>query len=153
MMNTPKKIFKIYKNKRLTLTPERRLIIELLADDTSHPSVDEVQQRAKQHIPDISRTMVYNTIIELETFGVIEKLDFVDENLPRYDTTVEPHSHLYCSRCHRVVDIDVDSNEINIDPEKFSGFQIKNYQITFYGICPDCQESVGGLAGDIALFY
>jgi Fe2+ or Zn2+ uptake regulation protein len=140
-MHSPKKIFKVYKKRRLTLTPERRLVIELLHEDTSHPSIDEIHQKAKQHMPDISRTMVYNTITELEIFGEIERLNFVDGNNPRFDPNVEPHNHLYCSHCHEVIDIEIDSNEINIDPEKFSGFQIDKTQITFYGICPGCQES------------
>jgi Fe2+ or Zn2+ uptake regulation protein len=140
-MHSPKKIFKDYKKKRLTLTPERKLVIELLHEDTSHPSIDEIHQKAKQHMPDISKTMVYNTITELEIFGEIKKLNFVDGNNPRYDPNVEPHNHLYCSRCQKVIDIEIDSNEINIDPEKFSGFQIDKTQVTFYGICPECQTS------------
>ena len=140
-MQSPEKIFEVYKQKRLTLTPERKLIIELLHKDRSHPSIDEIHQRAQQEMPGISKTMVYNTIMELEIFGEIDKLGFVNRNNPRFDPNTEPHNHLYCSRCHRVVDIDVESNEINIDPEKFSGFTIEKYQVTFYGICPDCQES------------
>ena len=140
-MQSLEKIFSIYKQKRLTLTPERKLIIELLHDDRSHPSIDEIHHRAKQQLPHISKTIVYNTITELETFGEINKLDFVNENTPRYDPNVTPHNHLYCSRCHRAFDIAIDPNELNIDPEKFSGFTIEKYQVTFYGICPDCQES------------
>lgn len=139
-MQSTDEIFNLYRRKRLTLTPERELIIQLLQDDSSHPSIDEIHQRAKQHMPDISKAMVYNTISELETFGEIEKLGFVNGNNPRFEPNVEPHNHLYCSQCHRVLDIDIDSNEINIDPEKFSGFEIENYELTFYGICPECQE-------------
>jgi len=140
-MQSPEKIFTLYKQKRLTLTPERKLIIELLYGDKSHPYIDEIHQRAKQHMPDISKAMVYNTISELETFGEIEKLGFVNGNNPRFDPNVEPHNHLYCSKCHRAFDIAIDPNEFNIDPEKLSGFQIDKYQITLFGVCPDCQES------------
>lgn len=140
-MRSSKKIFKLYNKKRLTLTPERKIIVELLQDDTSHPSIDEIHQRAKQEMPEISKTMVYNTITELEAFGEIDKLGFVNGNNPRFDPNVEPHNHLYCSRCHQVVDIDIEPNELNINPEKFSGFQIERHQVTFFGTCPNCQES------------
>lgn len=140
-MRSSKKIFKLYKKKRLTLTPERQLIIDLLQDDTSHPSIDEIHQRAKGQMPDISKTMVYNTVTELEMFGEIKELEFVMGSFSRYDTNIDPHNHLYCSNCHQVADIVIDSNAFNIDPEKLSGFQIDNCQATFYGICPVCQNS------------
>ena len=140
-MQSLEKIFEVYKQKRMTLTPERKLIIELLHQDTSHPTIDEIHQRARQQMPDIPRTLIYNTITELEAFGEITKLDFVDGSTPRFDPNPAPHNHLYCTSCHRAFDIDIDPDEFNIDPEKFSGFAIEKYQVTFYGICPDCLES------------
>lgn len=140
-MQSPQKIFAHYKEKRLTLTPERKLIIELLQEDTSHPCMDEIHQRAKVQMPDISRTIVFNTVTELELFGEIKKLDFITGNSSRYDTNIMPHSHLYCTRCHRVFDIEIGLDAFIIDPEKFSGFDIEAAQVIFYGVCPDCQET------------
>ena len=140
-MQSLEKIFEVYKQKRLTLTPERKLIIELLHQDTSHPTIDEIHQRARQQMPDIPRTLIYNTITELEAFGEITKLDFVDGSTPRFDPNPAPHNHLYCTSCQRAFDIAIDPDELNIDPEKFSGFAIEKFQVTLHGICPDCQES------------
>jgi Fe2+ or Zn2+ uptake regulation protein len=63
----------------------------------------------------------------------------LSEGGQRYDTNNETHHHLYCVQCHTLVDIDRDFEGLQLRPEETSGYQILNRQVTFYGICPDCQ--------------
>ena len=141
MMQSVQEIINLYRQKRLRLTPERILIIELLHGDKSHPTMDEVHQRAKNHMPEIAKAIVYNTITELEIFGALKKLAFTNGSVPRYDTNTEPHDHLYCTDCHQVRDVDVDLSPLNTDLEKSSGFNIHKSRVISFGLCPDCQKS------------
>jgi Fur family peroxide stress response transcriptional regulator len=121
------------------ITPQRRVILELLSRDNSHPTVEQVYQRVLLTMPDISRTTVYSTFRELSDLGELTPVHDLSEGGQRYDTNQKPHHHLYCIQCHILVDIDHDFEGLDLAPEEASGYQILRRQVTFYGICSDCQ--------------
>lgn len=123
----------------LRITPQRRAIVELLVDDDSHPTAAQVYERLLPTMPDISRATVYNTLHELSELGELRLVHDLPEGGHRYDTKNEIHHHLYCVRCHRLRDIDRDFSGLDLAPEEKSGYQILNRQVTFYGVCPECQ--------------
>ncbi|MBN1249628.1 MAG: transcriptional repressor [Anaerolineae bacterium] len=125
----------------LRITPQRRVILELLADDKSHPTAEQVYQRVLAVMPDVSRTTVYNTLRELSDLGELTPVQDLSEGGQRYDTNHEAHHHLYCVACHKLIDIDDDFDGLNLSFEEASGYRILSRQVTFYGICPDCQAS------------
>ena len=128
-----------FRQNGLRITPQRRVILELLVDDDSHPTAEHVYQRALAVMPDISRATVYNTFRELSDMGELTPVHDLSEGGQRYDTNTEPHHHLYCVECHVLIDIDHDFGGLDLAPEESSGYQILSRQVTFYGICPDCQ--------------
>ncbi len=121
------------------ITPQRRVILELLVQDDSHPTVEQIYQRVLLTMPDISRTTVYNTFRELSDLGELVPVHDLSEGGQRYDTNHEPHHHLYCVQCHRLVDIDHNFEGLDLAPDETSGYHILSRQVTFYGICPACQ--------------
>jgi Fe2+ or Zn2+ uptake regulation protein len=130
-----------FRQKGLKITPQRRVILELLAQDDSHPTVDEVYQRVLSIMPDVSRTTVYNTFRELCDLGELTPVHDLSEGGQRYDTNGEEHHHLYCVRCHALVDIDHGFAGLTLAPEEASGYRILSRQVTFHGVCPDCQAA------------
>ena len=127
------------RKKELKITPQRRAILELLADDDSHPTAEQVHQRILSIMPDVSRTTVYNTFRELIELGELTPVHDLSEGGQRYDTNNETHHHLYCVQCHKLIDVDHDFEGLNLTPEETSGYEVLSRQVTFYGICPDCQ--------------
>jgi Fe2+ or Zn2+ uptake regulation protein len=121
------------------ITPQRRVILEVLVGDKSHPTVDEIYQRVLSVMPDVSRTTVYNTLRELIALGELVEVQGLSEGASRYDTDTGRHHHLFCVHCHALIDIDHDFEGLILPPEDASGYQILRQQVTFYGICPDCQ--------------
>ena len=130
-----------FRQNGLRITPQRRVILELLANDKSHPTAEEVYQRVLAVMPDVSRTTVYNTFRELSDLGELTPVHDLSEGGQRYDTNNEIHHHLYCVECHKLIDIDHDFEGLDLAPEDRAGYQILNRQVTFYGICPDCQAT------------
>jgi Fe2+ or Zn2+ uptake regulation protein len=128
-----------FRENELRITPQRRVILELLADDDSHPTAEQVYQRVLAVMPDVSRTTVYNTIRELSDLGELTPVHDFNEHGQRYDTNNEVHHHLYCIECHRLTDIDHDFGGLSLSPEEASGYRILSHQVTFYGVCPDCE--------------
>jgi Fur family peroxide stress response transcriptional regulator len=128
-----------FRQKGLKITPQRRVILESLIDDDSHPTAEQVYQRVLSIMPDVSRTTVYNTFRELSDMGELTLVHGLSEGGQRYDTDGEVHHHLYCIKCHTLIDIGRDFEGLTLAPEERSGYQILSRQVTFYGICPDCQ--------------
>ena len=129
-----------FRQNGLRITPQRRVILELLVDDDTHPTVEQVYRRVLAVMPDVSRTTVYNTFRELIDLGELRPVRDFSEDGQRYDTSNEVHHHLYCVECHQLVDIDRDFEEISLPPEEARGYRILSRQVTFYGICPDCRD-------------
>jgi Fur family peroxide stress response transcriptional regulator len=88
----------------------------------------------------MSHATVYKTLSLLKEIGQVLEIELRDDN--HYDgNRPEPHPHLVCMRCNKIIDGDV-----SLDPESLrsleqeSGYKILRPQISLYGLCPDCQE-------------
>ncbi len=123
----------------LKITPQRQLILELLVDDASHPTAEQIYQRVIAVMPNVSRTTVYNTLHELVALGILRDVQELSGGGLRYDTNADPHHHLFCIRCHRLVDVDRDFDGVKLTSEEAAGYQIVRHQVTFFGVCPACQ--------------
>jgi Fe2+ or Zn2+ uptake regulation protein len=133
-------LLNLFRQNGLKITPQRRVILDLLVKDDSHPTVDEIYQHVLSVMPDVSRTTVYNTLRELVALGELTEVHDLSEGGLRYDTDTSHHHHLFCVRCHALIDIDHDFGDLVLQPEESSGYQIERHQVTFYGICPDCRD-------------
>jgi Fe2+ or Zn2+ uptake regulation protein len=134
-------LIELFRQNGLKITPQRRVIFELLAEDESHPTADTIYQRVLPVMPEVSRTTVYNTLHELVALDELTAVEGLNESGTRYDTNSTHHHHLYCVRCHALMDISQDLAGVELPPEETAGYRIVRSQVTFYGICPECQES------------
>ena len=141
-MQKSEKIIDQFRKSGLRVTPQRRLIIKLLAGDHSHPTVEDIYQQIKPRMPDVSLATVYNTLHELVAMGELMQVDGHGCNRTRYDTNTTQHHHLYCEKCHQLVDIESNLGEVRFPKEDFSDYLIKRSQVIFYGICPKCQGEI-----------
>jgi Fur family peroxide stress response transcriptional regulator len=141
-MNNKEKRFteliSLLKDHDFRLTPQRIELIRLIATDEGHPSANDLYFQIKQKFPTMSQATVYNTLTLLKELNQVVEINLHDDS--HYDGFhPEPHPHIICINCNRIVDgeysIDLDSISML---EKSSGFSIIKPQITFYGLCPDC---------------
>ena len=139
-MQSPDALVRLFREQGLRITPQRRAIFELLADDDSHPTAEEVFRRVSSAMPDISRTTVYNTIRELVALGKLVEVEDISAAGTRYDTRTGVHHHLFCVGCHALVDVAHDFGGLDLPAEEASGYQVIRRQVTFYGYCPACQR-------------
>lgn len=139
-MKSPEALINLYRQKGLRITPQRRMIFKLLSHDETHPTVDGLYQKIKAQMPDVSLATVYNTINELVALGELHNLEERYAGGTRYDTLTDPHHHLYCTNCHKLTDIPLGVDPKKLIPQDTAGYQIKRAQITYYGLCEDCQQ-------------
>lgn len=122
------------------ITPQRRLIFQILVEESGHLTAEEFYQRAQAAMPDISRSTVYSTLNTLVELGALAAVEDISTGATRYDSDPGSHHHLYCLACGKLVDIHPETEEPEMPCETINGFQIVKRQVTYYGYCPDCQD-------------
>jgi len=118
------------------LTAQRRVIAEAMTGEHVHLAADEVLQRARTTLPEVSLATVYNTLNELVSIGEVVELTHADGR-KRYDpNVVERHHHLVCIGCGRMLDVRTDDPRLPADQRH--GFEVLDVEVTFRARCPDC---------------
>jgi len=123
------------------LTPQRRVIAEVLEGENVHLSAEEVLRRARGRLPEVSLATVYNTLNELVTMGEVLEVS-AGGGPKRYDPNVEsPHHHLVCTGCGELRDVHLAAGT-SLDPPSadLGGYRLTGYEITFRGLCPSCSK-------------
>ena len=122
------------------LTPQRVELVRLIAVSEGHPSAAQLYEQIKRKFPTMSPATVYKTLALLKELGQVMEIDLRDDS--HYDgNRPEPHAHIICMKCNKIVD-----GEMLLDPEivtqmeNMSGYSILRPQLSFYGLCPDCQK-------------
>ncbi len=118
------------------LTAQRRVIAEVLTGEHVHLTADEVFERARALLPEVSRATVYNTLNELVGMGELAEMPHADGR-KRYDPNVgDRHHHLVCVDCGRILDVRADEPRLPADQQH--GFELLGVEVTFRARCPDC---------------
>ena len=125
------------RDKGLKLTPQRLLIIDILAGQKTHPSAQTLLRQAREKAPKISMSTVYYTLNLLKTLKLIKELDFYDMD-NRYEANTDDHLNLICVACGNIQDfmegVPASSGKI----EERTGFRAHEMRLEYYGYCKDC---------------
>ena len=129
----------------LKLTPQRMLIVQIFADDRSHPTAQDIFERLRPGFPSLSFATVYNTLDTLALAGLagIVRLPGKRGDAARFDPNSTPHHHAVCDGCHAVLDIPAST----LTPTPATrrkvgrvapGFSVRAVQRTYRGLCARC---------------
>ena len=131
---------KICKSRGLSITVQRQQVYQALMEDKSHPTVDSVYMKVRKAIPTISRATVYRTLETLADEGLIQRVLHPGSSA-RYDGNPVPHAHMVCKECGKTEDcMDSDFNPVSCPTRAASGFMITECDITYRGVCLECQQ-------------
>ena len=121
---------------------QRDTIYDILANDHTHPSAEDIFAKAREVIPDISLGTVYRNLNFLADNDMIRRLH-VGDSIVHYDGNMTPHYHMICEECGKIVDITVDKEtmlSLADHVEEETGAQLRSIKILFHGICKDCAK-------------
>lgn len=113
-------------------------IMEYLLSRKSHPTVDEIYTALVKEIPTLSKTTVYNTL-NLFVKSRIARVITIEENETRYDADMSYHGHFKCESCGLIRDFYFKSAAI--DTSDLDGFLIRDKNVYYSGLCPECLAS------------
>ena len=121
---------------------KRDAILSCLRQTTEHPSADWVYAKLKPEIPDLSLGTVYRNLALFKEQGLITSLGTV-KGVERFDGNTAPHVHYICSGCGKVLDLAEIQvpEELNASAAKASGGLVDSCQLTFTGICKNCNNN------------
>ena len=127
------------REQRYRITPQRIAVLKILSESKGHPSVENIYKQVKKDFPTTSLATVYKTLTLLKELGEVLELGF-PEGSNRYDgNRPNPHPHVICIKCKKIVDPDLDSlDEMKKEVELDTNFKILNHRLDFFGICSNC---------------
>jgi Fe2+ or Zn2+ uptake regulation protein len=126
--------------KNTRMTRQRKVILEELLKQNSHPSADEIYQMVRRRMPRISLGTVYRNLEVLASMGKIQKLE-LSGALKRYDWNTNKHYHIRCLHCDRVDDAPIAPlNQLENDLYGATVFEIIGHNLEFTGLCPECSK-------------
>lgn len=126
-------------HKTMKMTPQRIAIMKHLDGNVTHPSASDIYGALHEQFPTMSLATVYNTMETLKEQGMVVELS-IDPAKKRFDPNVEPHHHLICMQCRKIVDIFADF-PLGLTEDDKRGFKIIGNRVDFYGICKDCADA------------
>jgi len=119
---------------------QRECIKNFLMCRYDHPTADTIYMGVREEFPNISLGTVYRNLALLTELGEIIKITS-EEGADRFDGHVEPHSHFICKKCHAVLDIQMQNEDvINKEAQRCFPGMIEGHTLHFHGICSDCMK-------------
>ena len=126
--------------KTLKYSRQRESIKTCLMGRKDHPTADALYTSIREQFPNISLGTVYRNLNLLTDLGEAVKISTPDGG-DRFDGRLEPHNHFLCTKCGRLLDLDLDMKSIEevnrLAAEGFDG-RIESSTTLFYGECSDC---------------
>ncbi len=117
----------------------QRLAVYRAVEETPHAMADDICQIVRAELGVISRQAVYDALNAMSEHGLIRRIQPAGSPA-RYENRVDNHHHLVCRKCAKLVDIDCATGVAPcLVAQHDHGYQIDEAEVTYWGICPDCQ--------------
>ena len=119
---------------------KRNAILTCLQGTDKHPSAEMVHEMLQVEHPDISLATVYRNLAKFKAEGKIMSVATV-RGIERFDANTNPHVHFICTGCDAVMDLHQIAvpRSLEYDVEASSGCRVSSCQLTFTGLCGNCQ--------------
>jgi len=127
------------KEKGLRLTPQRRLVVDVIHEAGVHLTADEIIAHVQAKMPEVHKSTIYRTLDLLEKNGSIFKSELGDHAVYHHAEEGQ-HHHLVCSRCGKTVECDEDIfTAVEKSLAENYGFRVNFRHLVISGLCEDCK--------------
>ncbi len=122
------------------LTPQRMVVLRVLHEAHGHLTPIEICERAQEMLPGLTEPTVYRTLNFLHEQRLALAAHVGSGQLV-YETGERDHHHLVCRKCGATHEIPHDLLEALFSQfQHKTGYQIDGMHVTFFGLCPGCQD-------------
>ena len=130
------------KSAGINVTLPRLKILEVLEKSSNHHlSAEDIYRALIEQHEDIGMATIYRALGQFEESGIVNKLNF-ENNQSVYElSNVEHHDHLVCVKCNVIIEFQDDviaQHQLQI-ANKYN-FQLTDHSLYLYGLCNHCKE-------------
>ena len=133
-----------FRERGLKLTPQRKVILEVIASSRRSLNPMEVYREAKKLLPRIGLVTVYRTLGLLAEMGLLKRVH-LEEGCHGFALATGGHRHyVVCHGCGRAVEFEgCDLSPLFRLVERRTGFRVQDHWLQLFGLCRRCQEEKG----------
>ena len=127
----------------LRWTPQRRLVLNALADSAGHVTAAELLERCRSEDPQTIPSTVYRTLDVLEEIGLVRHGHGPDGREEFHVLPEAEHGHLHCRACGRSWEIG--EREASVLVEALAterGFATDLSHLSISGVCRECRRNL-----------
>ena len=123
------------------MTRPRLAVLEILATSSGHFDVDEIADKVRERLNAVSTQAVYDVLGALSRAGLARRIEPAGSPARFEGRVSDNHHHVVCRGCGAIADVDCAVGAAPcLEPSQEHGFQIDEAEVTFWGLCPDCQR-------------
>ena len=122
------------------ITPQREMVIEIIAHSDHHISAEEIFAEVKKHTQATNIATIYRTLDMLWEEGIAYRNDLSEGKIVYATLKHGPHIHLVCRYCDRVFEADSKLlASLRLDLGSRYNFAPDLRHLSIFGICSFCQ--------------
>jgi Fur family ferric uptake transcriptional regulator len=123
----------------LRWTPQRRILIEVLAHSDGHVTGATLVERCREVDPATTPSTVYRTLDVLEELGLVRHAHGADGREEFHVLPEADHGHLHCLGCRETWEIDEGEAAALVGALRAErGFTVELSHLSVAGLCREC---------------
>lgn len=133
-----KAILKI-KGEKLKATKQRIAIYSYLLNTKEHPTAEVVFNYIKKTSPNVSFSTIYKNLNLLCENNLVREISIKD-NFKRFDADTTNHTHLFCMKCKKLMDseVNIPIQNMNLEIVEKDNFICEKQYLIIEGYCTNC---------------
>ena len=106
-----------------------------------HADAETLATSARERLGSLSTQAVYDNLHALTAAGLLRRVEPAGSPA-RFETRVaDNHHHVVCRKCGATADVDCAVGATPcLTPSQTHGFILDEAEVTFWGVCPQCQQ-------------
>ena len=134
----------------LRVTRPRLAVLEVLSRG-GHLEAEQIATQVRERLHPVSTQAVYDVLAALTRVGMLRRIEPAGSPA-RYEVRVgDNHHHVVCRGCGAIADVNcVVGDRPCLTPDDTNGFEVDEAEVTFWGLCPDCQARRPAEPEDVA---
>ena len=134
----------------LKVTASRLAVLRVL-DQAPHSTAERLFATVRAELPGTSLQAVYGVLAAFTGAGIARKIEPAGSAALFERRVGDNHHHIVCTRCNAVHDVDCAVGEAPcLTPSNTSGFTVHTAEVTYWGLCPDCQAATSSITAPLS---
>ncbi|MDR0849824.1 MAG: transcriptional repressor [Propionibacteriaceae bacterium] len=130
----------LLRSRGLRVTLPRIAVLDALTR-ASHVDADWVAAAVRAELGSVSVQTIYDVLQTLTENGLIRRIEPAGSPMLYERRVGDNHHHIVCRMCHAIRDTECVVGEVPcLEAADPAGYVIEEAEVTFWGICPDCQN-------------